>query len=211
MASCRGWSCGKIRAKSQLEALAGLAVARGLNGEHAGIGARALQPIPVRPADRALHRTARQFGRKPCLLQRIEDVGLAHRPRVAAEIDIRHKASRAAGDHRQAMIAELGRALPRETAAIRQTVLQARWRQRRPFDSRQRVEPAPIGIEVLTESDLHGLDQLLLRRGGVSRRSLAERHENNDGRTEKRYTNHSNSRRRKQAITAGFLEQKDPG
>jgi hypothetical protein len=41
--------------------------------------------------------------------------------------------------------------------------------------------------------------------------SLAERHENSDGRTEKRYTNHGNSRRLKQAITAGFLEQKDSG
>ena len=70
--------------------------------------------------------------------------------------------------HRRAMIAELGRALPRETAAVRQTVLQARWRQRRPLDSRQRVEPAPIGIEVLPESDLHSIDQLLLRRGRVS-------------------------------------------
>jgi hypothetical protein len=66
------------------------------------------------------------------------------------------------------MIAELGHALPRETAAIRQTVLQARWWQRRPFDSRQRVEPAPIGIEVLTESDLHSFDKLLLRSGSVS-------------------------------------------
>jgi hypothetical protein len=144
----------QVGAKRQLEAL--------------GIGARALQPIPIRPADRALHRTARQFGRESCLLQCVEDVGLAHRLRGAAEIDIRHKGSRAAGNHRQAMIAELGRALPRETAAVRQTVLQARWRQRRPFDSRQRVEPAPIGIEVLTESDLHSFDQLLLRRGSVS-------------------------------------------
>jgi hypothetical protein len=30
------------------------------------------------------------------------------------------------------------------------------------------VDPAPIGIEVLTESDLHGFDELLLRRGSVS-------------------------------------------
>jgi hypothetical protein len=66
------------------------------------------------------------------------------------------------------MIAEPSRALPRETAAIRQTVLQARRRQRRPFDSRQRVEAVPIGIEVLPEGDLHSVDQLLLRRGSVS-------------------------------------------
>src|SRR5581483_3520930 len=158
----------QIAAESELEAFAGLAVARGLYREHAGIGARALQPIPVRPADRALHWTARQLGREPRLLQRVEDVGLAQRPRGAAEIDIRHKGPRAAGDHVHTMIAIPGRALARETAAVRQTVLQALGRQRRPFDSRQRVEPAPIVIEVFAERDLHGFDQLLLRRGGVS-------------------------------------------